>query len=220
MLNENEKWFVRNAIKNEVRMDSREIHLARKVMVNDLKCLGYDCSYQFSKGRSMIEVFVSFEENDVFLSQFMQREIKSVPSLTINYDLPFDLQKYFTDFFEETKLSLKLEIKVIKDDGSIISLIINAIKEIFSEINVPLFKPYFNELIKKYELPFAYEIAIVDNIFINDPNKKEEDSSDGVYLFLTHQSAVKEFIFMGRKGIGLSEINKNLTHIKNELLKK
>ncbi|RVD91085.1 hypothetical protein TUBRATIS_24670 [Tubulinosema ratisbonensis] len=220
MLNENEKSFVRNLVRNELRLDTRQIHVSRRVEKRGLNCLGYEYSLQFRKGNSIIEIFVIFLENDTFLSQLKEREIKSQPSLTINYEFPFDIQKYFNDFFSETKLSLKLEIKIIKNDGSILSLIINSIKEILSDIKVPFFVPNYFESVKKYDFPFAYEIGIIDGIFLNDPNLKEEESSDGCYFFLVKDNEVKEFIFKGKKGISLCEINKNLSHIKNELFKK
>ncbi|KCZ80596.1 hypothetical protein H312_02016, partial [Anncaliia algerae PRA339] len=120
MINDYEKEFIKEFIRNKTRLDTRELLEKRIINKRNLNCLEYEKSYIFSKNKSKVEIFLKFETNDVFYNQFKEKDIITHPQIISNYEFPFKIDEFFKSFLEETKLTVKLDINVIVDDGSVL----------------------------------------------------------------------------------------------------
>ncbi|KCZ74617.1 hypothetical protein H311_04416, partial [Anncaliia algerae PRA109] len=138
------------------------------------------------------------------------------PQIISNYEFPFKIDEIFKSFLEETKLTIKLDINVIVDDGSILSLIFDGLKDIFTQIEVPFFIPHYKINRMDYKIPDYYEFALFNDIFIIDPTKCEEISSDGLLVIIKESETIKKIILREGKSISFTKLDQFFKEIQNK----
>lgn len=161
-----------------------------------------------------MEVSLRFKENarllrllNLITIEELDRSEAKVPDLECSISMPFDIKPWFSGFFEEFNLSISIEVRIIKDDGGINALLFSALRKLFTNVRVPVFRNMREYTEKKVSvsLPHCSTFAIKDRMFIEDPTLIEEMCSDGVMQVLRDGSNRAVGVFVTGTQISIAD---------------
>lgn len=188
-----ENRYMRDSICQGVRLDSRKVDERRVLEVLPQKMEQYDNSVHMRRGATEVEVSLRFEENDIFLrdlnlltdEEFSAGSARG-PCVKCNIEPPFDIAVLLGNFFDRFKMSINIEVRVIRDDGSVFTLLFDALGAVFSRISVPVFSNMqeYTEDVFTLRLPTCDTFALINGKAVLDPTLLEETACDGIFHVL------------------------------------
>lgn len=192
-VSQGELRYVADSVLNGVRLDFRKTDELRRVEILPRKNEMNDNFVHIRKGLSEIEVSLRFKENarllhclSLITREELDKSEDKVPTLEYNVAVPFDIKFWFSEFFEEFNLSISIEVRIVRDDGGIDSLLLNALRILFTNVRAPIFKNMREYTEKKISVPLPHcsTFANKNRMYIEDPTLIEEMCSDGVIQVL------------------------------------
>lgn len=184
-----ELQYVADSVLNGVRLDFRKFGETRNSEILPQKNERSDNFIQIRNGLSEIEASLRFKENarllhslNLITKEDFDKSEDKVPTLECSVAIPFDIETLLSEFFTAFNLSICIEIRIIKDDGGITSLLFSALRMLFSDVRAPVFKTMreYSERKISVPLPYCSTFAVKNDVFMADPTHIEEMCSDGV----------------------------------------
>lgn len=191
MLSVEEIEYLRRSILCGIRLDSRMDKQKREMEKVPQAVERSDGFIWARRGLSEIELSVRFEESDLLLfdlgllrKEELEQKEGQGPCIFCNFKVPFDIERYFSGFFEQFKLSVNIEVRIIEDDGGLVSLFFDALKAAFTKVEVPVFTNMHDYVDRSVsvEVPTCESVAFIEEKALFDPTFLEEMSSD----FIVH----------------------------------
>ncbi|KAK1349669.1 hypothetical protein LUQ84_001321 [Hamiltosporidium tvaerminnensis] len=199
--------FTRKCILENLRVDLRKMNDERETVFMESTIEQSDGHLHVVRGETEIEVSIRFIEteetlftlerieNDTTESSIAPESSKTLDSSNIESNEFFLnlIQETLKEFLKNYKIGVKVEAVIFKDDGCVFDLFFLALQKIFSCINIPIIEnldrlDIFCDIETSLDLPKPKTYAVYENIFVLDPNKNEELSSDGIIHLLVDSS--------------------------------
>lgn len=208
-LSKSEINFISKAIKNNTRMDLREINEKRDQKITENEKFAsslVDRSVLIERGHSKLNLSISFRSslntlkilelkmtNKEELKDCNNEELKTIKITnknditeelkTINHSLNYSNNpalKKIEDLLESFNIGIYIEVYIIKNDGNIYDMIIDGLKYIFSSIKIPNILRLEECYNCSINIPECKSYAIYGTELILDPTILEESSSEGI----------------------------------------
>ncbi|KRH93968.1 hypothetical protein M153_4630003416 [Pseudoloma neurophilia] len=205
MFSKSELENVRNILRNNVRLDGRNLKDERQVLVNRLDLPFYDQAYNIKLGNTEINIFFTFQ-----YSKQNENGTKIQENILFLFLQPL-FEKYFKPF------DCKINYTVIHNDGNLPSAILYGLEEIIFSLQLPEIE--VQNLVcadvtedrkkKKMLTPlFGHEVmAILGNKEFSDPNLIEEQAADHIMTQINFDDK-KIMFFESKEGIPLQDLIK------------
>lgn len=224
-VNSEELVVIRHMLQSGIRLDERRAHEHRSYKTREDNLPLYDANVSVSLGNSELTLYFRYSETSRIVETDMQD--------SISFDNFFVIKDRLYKLFDVFKLGCIVEYKVIRDDGSLLSLFYSAFDRILRSIKLPyicdnyefvkdkndnlVFKTANSNYFVKMDSVSAITYGLIDDFCIIDPTFVEEQASDAVLTVLHQGDTMNGLYLFSEHGIALETLNRFL---ENDLLPK
>ncbi|KAM0671852.1 hypothetical protein CWI42_121920 [Ordospora colligata] len=187
LISNDELAFTRTVISTGTRIDGRGRNEYRTIEMIPSEISQSDGSIRLKRGFTEIEVAIQFKETmETLLSLGISPCTKAsglsesrVESFGI--EIPSIISTQIENFFSSYKLGIRIELRVIRNDGNIYDLFFIGLNSILRNICVPVIEDLKQCEKSTIEIALPTTVALFENcVFVKDPTIIEEKASLGL----------------------------------------
>jgi len=211
LVSNDELAFTRMVVASGTRIDGRSRNEHRAVEIIPSEISQSDGSIRLKRGSTEIEVSIQFKETVETLLALGIRPCTKASDLSesrvesFGMEIPSIISTRIEEFLSSYKLGIRIELRVIRNNGNVYDLFFIGLNSILRNICVPVIEDLKKGEKETIDIALPTTVALFENgVFVKDPTIIEEKASLGLLHVIIDSS--------GRLMGCISERNCHLMH--------